>query len=231
MENEETQVEETTEPTPPVKVSDNQAEIEKLTSESAKKDAENLKLQQAVTRQSNAREKAEKARERDREEFATQFASFEDTQAIMMDRLAELSGDTTDTPSKTIAQDELRKKREQAPKPPVDSEVVKFLSYLDSEGLNMKDSIVMESVQDRDPDEALVYLKDKRKEDSTSEMIKIAGDMAEKKVQQILKELGVAKPEGSPSAPSQDDDAFMLDYSKGKSDDHKKAQEILKKMK
>ena len=214
---EETQV--ATEVTPPIETTDNQAEVEKLKSD-------NLKLQQTVTRHANR----ENELKRQNTEYLAKFNTFEETQAQILDGLDEIRGDTTETPSKTSRVDALRKTRDAQPKAETPTEVAQFISFLNSEGLNMKDAIVMESVQGREPEDALVYLKTKIKSDMESKADKRAEEIAEKKVQKILKDMGVAKSEGSPSGANQSDDAFMQAYSKGETDDHVRAKKILEKM-
>ena len=213
---EETQV--ITEPTPPTETTDNQAEVAKL-------QAENLKLQQTVTRHANRENELRKTNA----DYLAKFDTFEETLAQILDGQDEIRGDTTETPSKTSRVDALRTSRASQPKPETPTAVAQFISYLDSENLTMKDAIVMESVQGREPEDALVYLKTKIKDDMESKADKRAEEIAEKKVQKILKDMGVAKSEGSPSGATQSDDAFMLAYSEGKSDDHVRADKILRK--
>jgi len=92
-------------------------------------------------------------------------------------------------------------------------------------------STVMEAVQNREPDEALTYLIDKKNTDFESKVTERAKKEAAVQVQQILKEMGVAKSEGSPSGTNQDDDTFMREFSEGKSDDYQRMEKLLKKMK
>ena len=179
---------EVAEPTPPIETTDNQAEVERLKSE-------NLKLQQTVTRHANRENELRKSNT----EFSNRLDTSEETQAQILDLLDEIRGDTTETPSKTSRVEALRKSRETQPQPQAPTEVAKFLSYLDTEGLNMKDAIVMESVQGRDPDEALTYLRNKIKEDTDSKVLKLAEERAKVIAQQTLKEMGVTKPERGPN--------------------------------
>jgi len=71
-----------------------------------------------------------------------------------------------------------------------------------------------------DPKKALEILKKEVKAQQAREV--------EETVQAKLKEAGVTTPEtGQPSGASLDDDAFMIKYSEGKSDDHERAKKIL----
>ena len=228
MEEEPTQVEETTEETPQNQTTDNQAEVARLTEELAKKDSDNLKLQQTVTRHANREKKLTDNMETDR----AQISELQTSQAQILDYLEELRGDTTtEAPKKTSHVDELKKSREAKPKEEVPPDVAKFMEYLNQNNLTMKDSTVMEAVQNREPDEALTYLIDKKNTDFESKVTERAKKEAAVQVQQILKEMGVAKSEGSPSGTNQDDDTFMREFSEGKSDDYQRMEKLLKKMK
>jgi hypothetical protein len=212
------------EETPPIQSTDNQAQLEKLL-------AENRQLQQNLTRQANRASKYEKQLG-DFSTIAQRLEMSEEREAQIMDMLEEIRGEPAETPRRSSHLDEIRKKRE-VPQTESRSDVALFMSYLDQEGLQVKDPIVMESIQGREPDEALTYLKQKRGEERETSITKkaqeIAESIAEKKVQQVLKEMGIAKAEGSPNAPL-DRDIEVGDFRKNVSS-ARTPQEVLEKYK
>lgn len=113
------------------------------------------------------------------------------------------------TPVRKTYHQQLQDRREAAkPKEEVklDPEVQKFIKYLDSQGLDYEDPLVKEAVaEDRSPQEALDYLKDKANSLTQADVDKRAGEIAKNLVEQKLKELGLTNlGAGGPSAPSKD---------------------------
>jgi len=215
---EETQ--EQSEVTPPIETTDYKAEVEKLKEE-------NLKFQQAATRNANRANKYEKQLEtvellRQKQEDA------EIAQAHMMDILEEIRGETTETPRRTSHVEELQKKREQAPKVQEVPGAVKFARLVEEKGLTMDSPIVAKAIAGTDTaDEAIAKLESIMRDETDSKVQKRIEDEVKTRVAQALKDMGVAKSEGSPSGASQNDAAFIQSYSEGKSDDHARAKKIM----
>jgi len=147
-----------------------------------------------------------------KEELNTLHKKIDDMQewnAQVMDDLArQISGEEEDTkPVRKTYRQQLQDKREEAkPKEELklDPDVQKFVKYLDSQGLDSDDPLVKEAVaEDRSPQEALNYLKDKVKGQTQAEVDKLADEKAKNLVEQKFKDLGLTAPGADgPSAPS-----------------------------
>jgi hypothetical protein len=85
----------------------------------------------------------------------------------------------------------------------IDPDVQRFINYLHSQALDYDDPLVKEAVsEDRSPQDALTYLKDKVKNQSQAEVDKRAEEIAKNLVEQKLKEFGLTTTGvESPSAP------------------------------
>jgi len=138
-----------------------------------------------------------------KEELNTLHKKIDDMQewnAQVMDDLArQISGEEEDTkPVRKTYRQQLQDKREEAkPKEELklDPDVQKFVKYLDSQGLDSDDPLVKEAVaEDRSPQEALNYLKDKVKGQTQAEVDKLADEKAKNLVELKFKELGLTAP-------------------------------------
>jgi len=155
--------------------------------------------------------------------------------AFLEQRLAQ--GDYTEQPAIPRSPfDELRRRQEERRKQPAPkTETKEPASQVDPEdlrasllaqgiiedmGWNMETPAVKKTLHLDDPKKALEILKKEQKAQRDREV--------EETIQARIKKEGWTTPEtGQPSGASLDDDAFMIKYSEGKSDDHERAKKIL----
>jgi len=107
------------------------------------------------------------------------------------------------TYSQQIEEEETVQKPEPSPKQ-IDPDVQKFINYIHSQELEYDNPLVQEAVADeRTPQEALKYLKDKAKGQTQAEVDKLADEKAKTMLEQKLKDLGYTVSGASgPSAPA-----------------------------
>ena len=201
-----TQVEPTvpTEKVEPEKLEPQEPTVEGLTQEIERKEGEIQRLQ-GITRDLQRRGVPKEAIDA----LHTKIDGLQEWVATVMDDLANRIGGEYEEPKpsrKSYSEQLKERKTQEKPPPaqPTDPEVMKFVKYVDSQGLDYDDSLVQEAVaEDRTPQEALKYLKDKVKNQSQTEIDKRAEDKAKLIVEQKLKEMGITAtgPLG-PSAPA-----------------------------
>lgn len=133
----------------------------------------------------------------------------QDWYATVSDDLARrISGEEDESKPvrKTYSQQLEDKRKEAKPKEETkpDPDVQKFINYIHSQELEYDDPLVQEAVADeRTPQEALKYLKDKAKGQTQAEVDKLADEKAKTLVEQKLKDLGYTVSGASgPSAPA-----------------------------
>jgi len=177
-----------------------QPQIEELNKELERKEAEIKRLQGIV--------KDAQKRGVPKEEINALHKKIDDMQdwfASVSDDLASRIGGDFEEPKSTkkTYRQQLDEKRAQAKpeEPKIDPDVQKFIKYLDSLGLDYDDPLVKDAVaEERNPQEALKYLKDKVKGQSQAEVDKRAEEIADRKVEQKLKDLHLT--DSGPSGPS-----------------------------
>lgn len=183
-----TQPEGTVETPPEVSKEDLQKEI-------AAKQDEILKLQQTVSRHADSEHKL-----KDQSDILTslhkRLDQQEESQAAVLDYLEEIRGEPTGEKPKTQTHAEKlearRKEGEASPKKEVDPDVMKFVAYVDAQGLSTDDALIKEAVsEDRNPKDALKYLRDKVKANQSEESKKQATEIAKGLVEQELKQRGL----------------------------------------
>lgn len=241
-----------TEVTPPAEetteevVTPPETETQSLGDLQAQLDAARAEAEQNLELYKSSQRKESKLAERERKldildtipNLAQRLDGIEEYNAMMADYFEEMratQGIET-PPARRSHLEELRQRREQAsktePKKEPESQVdpedlrasVLAQGIIEDMGWNMETPAVKKTLHLDDPKKALEILKKEVKAQRDRE--------AEEIVQAKLKEAGVTTPEtGQPSGASLDDDAFLAKYSKGESDDHARAQEILKKLK
>ena len=141
--------------------------------------------------------KAEQKRGVPKEEIAALHKRIEDLQewwaGTADDMLTRISGDVEEKPTKKSYKEQLIERRKETPKAPeIDPDVHKFITYVQSQGLDFDDPLVQESYkEDRSPQEALKFLKGKVEEKFQSNVEKRAGEIAKTLVEQKLKDLGL----------------------------------------
>lgn len=129
--------------------------------------------------------------------------AFDDIRAVV-------SGDGEVTPNRKSYREQVAESRQAKSKPEprneADPDAVKFINYMISQGLDLEDPLVKEAVgEDRDPSDALAYLKEKIKEQSLAEIDKRAEVKAKTMFEQMLKDSGLTVSGASaPSAPIKD---------------------------
>ena len=172
------------------------------------KDAEILRLNQTVSKHAEGERKL-----KDQTETLAaihgRLDTQEDSQATILDYLDELRGTPTEEPetSRKSHRDQLAEKRKdnesKGKAVSADPDVAKFIGYMEDHGLKMEDSLVVEAVaEDRSPKDALKYLRDKVGANRDESVDKRATEIAQGLLEQKLKELGLTKEPGTPSAPT-----------------------------
>lgn len=207
-------------------VEDLQKQIEELS-------ADRKRLEQTVSKHA-----AEEQKLRGQVDSFTSMADrqdrLEEQNALMLDYLEELRGTTTETvqpqtTSHLAKLEQQRKEREVAkPQPEVDPEEIEAFymakSLIGIQGWDIEHPAVKKTQSMSSAKEALKVLQKAAKEENDKRI--------NEAIQQHIKESGLTSaPAGGPSAAGQDDEAFMLSYSEGKSDDHARAMKILNKIK
>jgi len=147
-----------------------------------------------------------------KEELTTLHKRIDDMQewyATVSDDLARrISGEEDESKPvrKTYSQQLEDKRKEAKPKEETkpDPDVQKFINYIHSQELEYDNPLVQEAVADeRTPQEALKYLKDKAKNQTQAEVDKLADEKAKTLLEQKLKDLGYTVSGASgPSAPA-----------------------------
>ncbi|HUS03904.1 MAG TPA: hypothetical protein VMY79_00015 [Dehalococcoidia bacterium] len=147
-----------------------------------------------------------------KEELTTLHKRIDDMQewyATVSDDLARrISGEEDESKPvrKTYSQQLEDKRKEAKPKEDtkLDPDVQKFINYIHSQELEYDNPLVQEAVADeRTPQEALKYLKDKAKGQTQAEVDKLADEKAKTLLEQKLKDLGYTVSGASgPSAPA-----------------------------
>ena len=171
-----------------------------------------IERKEDVIKQLKGSLKAAQERGVPKEELTTLHKKIDDMQdwnATVLDDLARrISGEEDESkPVRKTYQQQLEDRRAAAKpietKPP-DPNVQKFVSYLDGQGLEYDDPLVQEAVADeRTPQEALKYLRDKVKSQTQPEIDKLAEEKAKTMVELRLKDLGLTVPGAQgPSAPT-----------------------------
>ncbi|HUV45579.1 MAG TPA: hypothetical protein VMW45_00725 [Dehalococcoidia bacterium] len=166
------------------------------------------------------------------------ISDIQDTMALHSDYFDELRGVTTEAPQAPKQghyeqrQEQKKERAESEKNKPAQTEVdpeemeafYMAKSLIGIQGWDMEHPAVKKTQAMSSAKEALKVLQKAAKEENDNRV--------NEAVQQQLKDHGLTgAPPGGPSAPSLDDDAFMLSYSEGKSDDHARAQKILNKTK
>ena len=176
--------------------------IEDLRKQVAAKEEEIRKLQQTVSRHADSERKL-----KDQSETLTslhkRLDQQEESQAVILDYLEEIRGEPGEKPKTQTHKAELEERRKEKPKG--DPDVARFVAFVESEGLSYDDSLVKEAAsEDRNPKEALKYLRDKVRATQSQSIDKRAKEIAEGLLEQKLKELGLtaAGPKG-PSGPKE----------------------------
>ena len=184
----------------PEKVETPEVSIEDLQKQVAAKEEEIRKLQQTVSRHADSERKL-----KDQSETLTslhkRLDQQEESQAVILDYLEEIRGEPREKTQTHKAELEERRKE----KPKGDPDVARFVAFVESEGLSYDDSLVKEAAsEDRNPKEALKYLRDKVRATQSQSIDKRAKEIAEGLLEQKLKELGLtaAGPKG-PSGPKE----------------------------
>lgn len=192
------------------------------------KDARISGLNRSINKQKREMDESKKNSEaRDK-----RLGFIEDSIAGLTDKFAGQEGE------EATAVKNLTKMRSEVVEEKPDPDVAEFIKYLDDEGLNFDsdslndtertDPLVSEAISNRSPKDALKYLKGKVKDKTEAD---IESRITEA-VQRELKASGAtAEGAGSPSTAGDTDDAFMKSYSEGESDDHARADKILKNIK
>jgi len=198
---------------------DTQVEPEKqVEAEVAKPQQTTEELQQEIVRKEEVIKqlkgslKAAQERGVPKEELTTLHKRIDDMQewyATVSDDLARrISGEEDESKPvrKTYSQQLEDKRKEAKPKEDtkLDPDVQKFINYIHSQELEYDNPLVQEAVADeRTPQEALKYLKDKAKGQTQAEVDKLADEKAKTLLEQKLKDLGYTVSGASgPSAPA-----------------------------
>ena len=185
--------------------------VEELKKLLDQKDADIKKLRQAVARHSESEHKL-----KDQSETLAglhkRLEGQEEMSAQMLDYLEELRGTGIEEPkpSRLSHREQLEQRRKEKvgvkEEVPTNPAVIKFVNYIDSQGLTFDNPLVKEAVaEDRDPEEALKYLRDKVKATETTTISKLVEEKAQSLLEQKLKEFGLtASGAGGPSASGKD---------------------------
>ena len=227
--------EEHSEETPQIESPDNQAELEQLRTELAQIKEASSKHEKAATRNANRANKLE-MQLGDIEELKKGREAQDDQLAMILDRLEELGGETTEAPRRQSHYDELQKKRLEKPSAPTPefSEVAQFAKFIEDNGLTKDSPIVAKAILGTEnAGEAMNNLKKLLDEDTETKITKKAEERAKIIAQQMLKEMGIAKGESGPNAASQNDEAFKRDFATGELNDKasfKRMKEYLEKL-
>lgn len=169
------------------------------------KEEEVRKLQQTVSRHAESERKL-KDQSETLASLHKRLDQQEASQADILDYLEEIRGEpAVEKPKTQTHREQLetqRKERETSPKKEVDPDVMKFVTYVDSQSLSIEDDLVKEAVgEDRNPKDALKYLRDKVKASQGQDVDKRAKEIAEDLLEQKLKEYGLtASGAGGPTA-------------------------------
>jgi len=179
-----------------------QVSIEDLQKQLQDRDSKILEQQRTISRHAESERKL-----KDQSEAVIALRDdFEEYRATSLDYLEELRGQPVEeakTPRSHRAElEEQRKARAGEKKAPQDPDVTRFITYIDSQELKPDDPLVLEAVgEDRTPQEALKYLRDKVKANSQASTEKSAAEIAKGLHEQWLKEHGLTAPgAGGPSA-------------------------------
>ena len=169
--------------------------VEELKGEIDRKEAE-IKRLQGVTKDLQRRG----VPRQELEALNRRLDGMEESQADLKDYLIDHLGEGEEKPTRKTERQRLEERRKSQP---VDGEVQRFISYVDSLGLAHDDELVEEAVaDDRTPNEALKYLRGKMNEKSQEAIDKQIADSVRLGVEQELKKRGMTT-SGSetPSAP------------------------------
>jgi len=186
----------TAKPQTPSEVEQLKAQLAANTTELTRKEKEILRLQ-GIGKKSISRD-----------EFLTMSKKIDDTQeyfAEMMDNFAtQQLGEPEETKTgRKSYKDELQSRRAAQAKaaPAANPEAQVFWAYMLSQGLTLEDADVKEALQeDREPKEALEFLKDKQEAKLQAKIEKKAQEKADAIVEAKFKALGLASSgAGSPS--------------------------------
>jgi len=230
MADEETKVEEvqeTAEAPPEVSIEDIKAQLEEARGQISERDAKLKGLRQSAAKRSEREHKLTDTLDA----MNKRLEMTEEQGAGILDIL-ESQNEGLETPERQTHKQKLDLQRVERGKAktetPVDPAVTKFVNYVDEHDLKRDSALVTEAAEDRSPTEALDYLRDKIKAQDDAKIAKLVEEGVQIQVEQELKKSGLtSKGAGGPNAASQDDDAFMLTFSEGKSDDYARAQKIL----
>jgi len=233
MADEETKVEEVqevAEAPPEVSIDDLRTQLTEKDSLIVERDAKIKGLRQAAAKHSERERKLTDSWDT----VHKRLDAGEEQRAIMLDMLtAQGSGLEIPTQQQSYKQKldlERAERGKTKTETPVDPAVNRFLDFVEFMGLDRNDKLVLEAVNEGNstPQEALTHLRDKIKADEKASADIKADEKAQKLYEQKLKGNGLtSKGAGGPNAASQDDDAFIRDYSDGKSNDHERAKKIL----
>jgi len=200
-----TEIQETkeTQDAPEVSVEELQRQLGELQSQLGEKDAKVKSLEKTISKRQSYDDGIAKITER--------LDAYEESMAMLADQneslLAQIRGEEPEQPKppRTSHQDAVKQKRETQTAPKHDPDVMKFVTYVDAQGMAMDDSLVKEAAGgDRDPREALAYLKEKVKAKQDEDADKRASEKAKIQLEQMLKEHGFTSSGArGPSAPAE----------------------------
>jgi len=200
MELQKTQTEETPEVEPAVEP---EVSIEDLKKEIERKESE-IKRLQGISKDLQKRGIPKE----ELDALTQRIDGIEELHATMMDYLVEHLGEPVEeepTPTKKTYRQQLDERRaiQRVGKRETDPDVSRFINYVDGQGLERNDPLVLEAVgEDRTPQEALKYLRDKIKATNQASVDKLIAEKAKALNEQWLREHGIAASEASgPSAP------------------------------
>jgi len=159
--------------------------VEELTKQLGDKDAENKKLRQAVARHSESEHKL-----KDQSETLTNLHKRMEGQEEVIAEIADYIDELRGTPVEEVRTprgshkeqlDQRRKERVGAEvKPAANPAVDEFVGYMKAQGLTIESALVKEAIaEDRSPEEALSYLRDKVKTSEDAKLSKLAEEKAQ----------------------------------------------------
>lgn len=157
------------------------------------------------------------------------------TASIMDDLATKISGEEVAQPTRKTYRQQLDERKVKTPKPEIDPQAQRFFDLLEEENLDFESDFVKESIKDtKTPIEAIRAIKAKLKEQKLpmEDIDKRIQDGIKIGIEKELKERGLTTSGAViPSSAIETDSAFLKKYGEGKSDDHKRAKQILDKMK
>lgn len=171
-------------------------ELIALQSENERKEGEIKRLQGILRKQGLSKD-----------EINTLHQKIDDMQlwtATALDQVInKVSGEEEERPQRKTYRQQLEEKQKSKPPPQQNPDVDRFIGYLNSHGLTVEDNVVQEAVaDDRTPQEALNYLKEKMETENQAGIDKKIQEGIRLGIEQALKDRGLtatgaAAPSGS----------------------------------